>query len=235
MPAQGQDVGWSDEDSAHVRGTGPLNQPLIVTYQADRYSSEHRTYVVLGAPRGGTSMLAGSLQLLGIPMGSVNDQHEDPAFHNESNIGGMIATIAERNRSHRFWGWKLPNTIHYFDRLARYVRNPVFMVIYRNPFDIFMSATSKSDRGLDERHFNAPAFHYARMHELIRAHATIPVHTMSYERACAAPRQFVDELAALLPLDTPAQVRGEAVAFVDGRRGYAELGRTLPDALVQPS
>jgi hypothetical protein len=101
------------------------------------------------------------------------------------------------------------------------------MVIYRNPFDIFMSAASKGNRGLHEGHFNTPAFHYARVHELIRKHATVPVRATSYERACVAPRQFVNELAALLPLDIPAHARSDAAAFIDPRRGYTAPGQTL--------
>lgn len=211
------------ESAANTAGAGPSRPPLVVTYRAERYASEHRTYVVLGAARGGTSMLAGTLQLLGVPMGSVDGRHEDPAFHDESNVMGMIGTIKERNRAHPLWGWKLPNTIYYYDRLVGHVRNPVFMVIYRNPFDIFMSASSKSGRGLDEVHFNTPLNHYARLQALIREHATVPVHVMSYERACAAPRQLVDELADLLPRQSSALARSEATAFIDSRRGYAAL------------
>lgn len=202
-----------------------MSQELVVTYRPERYADNQRTYVVLGAPRGGTSMLAGTLQLLGIPMGAAGFQHEDPAFHDVTNIRGMIGTIRERDAVHRLWGWKLPNTVHYYHRLARHVRNPVFMVIYRNPFDVFMSASGKAESGLTEGHFNAPAYHYGHMHDLIRKQARVPVHAMSYERACAAPREFVDALAAVLPLDVDEASRTRATEFINVGRGYSDLGQ----------
>lgn len=172
-------------------------------------------------------MLAGSLQILGVPMGSVNDQHEDPIFHDESNTGRMIATIAERNKKHRIWGWKLPNTIYYYHQLADHLRNPVFIAIYRNPFDIFMSAAEKLGKALDDPNFNAPIYHYARMQQVIHKHANVPAHLLSYERACAAPEVFIRELAALLPTPASAKVIDEAIAFVDAGKGYSAL-RTRP-------
>jgi hypothetical protein len=201
-----------------------LTKPLIVAYRPDHYAPNvGRTYVVLGAPRGGTSLLAGALHVLGIPMGSVNYQHEDPIFHDENNIERMIQTIAIRNRSKKHWGWKLPNTIYYYDRLAQYLRNPVFMVIYRNPFEIFMSASSKGGDGLNDPHFNAPVYHYARMHKLIHDHGNVPTFVMSYEAVCKAPARFVDEFCAALPIRPSKGAIEQCRAFIDEGRGYTDI------------
>lgn len=205
-----------------------MGKSLITAYRPERYTSEARTYVVLGAPRGGTSMLAGALQLLGVPMGSVNNQHEDPAFHDESKIDGMIEAIAERNRNYGYWGWKLPNTIYFYDRLAEHLRNPVFLVIYRNPFDIFRSAASKSnDQTLTDPHFNAPVYHYAKMHQLIHERPEVPTFLMSYEACCASPERFAVSLSAILPFEPNERNLERAIRFVNPSRGYKRVRSPL--------
>lgn len=193
--------------------------PPIVAYRPDRYASEGRTYVVLGAPRGGTSLVAGALQILGVPMGSVDATHEDPAFHDETNIQGMKGTIAYRNKVHVQWGWKLPNTIHYYRLIAYHVRNPVFVVVYRNPFDIFMSASAKGGE-LSDVAFNAPAYHYATMHELIHDLSSVPTYVLSYEMACAAPLAFAEALGQILYVPPGADAVSRCAAFIDPAIGY---------------
>lgn len=168
-------------------------------------------------------MVAGALQLLGVPMGSVDERHEDPIFHDEGNVGRMIETIEERNDTNECWGWKLPNTIYYYQKLAPFLRNPVFIVVYRNPFDIFNSAASKAMDGLTDAHFNAPVYHYAKMHQIIHDAATVPAFLMSYEAVCASPGQFVAELSKVLSVRPSSGAMARCRWFVDAARGYTDI------------
>src|SRR5687768_290341 len=77
------------------------------------------TFVVLGAPRGGTSMVAGALHHLGLFMGQPLSQgsYEDATLItaiSRQNLGTVKKTIAARNREHAVWGWKQPAQVDYF-------------------------------------------------------------------------------------------------------------------------
>jgi hypothetical protein len=59
-----------------------------------------KTYVVLGAPRGGTSMPAGAMRLAGIFMGDDLDpaNNEDRAFNfHKGNLLGLTTGISRQN------------------------------------------------------------------------------------------------------------------------------------------
>lgn len=152
-------------------------------------------------------------------MGAVRHTYEDREFHDETNIDGMRRTIAHRNRTHAQWGWKLPNTIYYFDEIAGFLRNPVFVAVYRNPLEVFMSAAAK-DGELNEATFNAPVYHYARMHRVIHDHAAVPAFLLSYEAACAAPTTFAEDLANILPFRPTPDATARCAAFIDPVAGY---------------
>ena len=105
-----------------------------------QYGPHRRTLVVLGAPRGGTSMLAGTLDKLGVYMGDrIGHQKEDPRFRQDTTLEQKLQAIADNNARHRIWGWKLPNSIYYYGDLHAQLINPVFLTGYRNPFSVACS------------------------------------------------------------------------------------------------
>jgi hypothetical protein len=132
----------------------------------------------------------------------------------EVPTASKIATIRSRNSTHSHWGWKLPNTIYYFDEIRSALRNPVFLVTYRNPFSVFMSASTRDGDGLHEGHFNAPIYHYEKMHQLIHRHPNIPVFVSSYEQAVENSAGFIDELCGLLPILPSREQQARARAFI---------------------
>ena len=124
-----------------------------------------KTVVVLGAFRGGTSMVAGALKALGVFMGerfssqSEYDNEEDLEFsdllHNdellkraaasgevsEADFGpldGVNALVRRRNEAHWLWGWKYPGTVLWLlhTGLAGRLRNPHFVTVFRDPLAV---------------------------------------------------------------------------------------------------
>jgi hypothetical protein len=100
------------------------------------------TLVIGGPSRGGTSIIAYVLLNIGYYLGDKlrEDYHEDreilDAIGRPAEMGGIIA---ERNRQRARWGFKVPDAVHYIHWLAGALRNPVFLLVYRNPV-----ATTKS-------------------------------------------------------------------------------------------
>src|SRR5215469_5858876 len=113
-------------------------------------SDPKKTVVVLGAPRGGTSMVAAALRKLGVAMGeNLGHQHEDRSFRAEVPLEEMIATVKKRNETHDLWGWKLPNNIYYLEQLFPHLRNPHFVAIFRNPYSISRSSAERDRRAYE--------------------------------------------------------------------------------------
>lgn len=115
-----------------------------------------KTFVVLGAPRGGTSLLAGSLHSAGVFMGPVHrlgGQYEDPDFKIPIRVAKrgneaerlLLPRIVERNAQHPSWGWKVPNSIYYIRQVQHLLINPTYLFIYRDPVAIARSS-ARHDR-----------------------------------------------------------------------------------------
>ena len=133
-----------------------------------------RTFVVLGCPRGGTSLLAGALHATGINMGGFKTaQYEDKSFKIppaeakcDPNIESrLLPLIQERNSRHRLWGWKVPNAIYYINQIQHLLINPVFLFIYRDEEAIARSS-AKHDR-------KAWWLHRRRLLEVARNHTKL--------------------------------------------------------------
>jgi hypothetical protein len=102
-----------------------------------------KTIFVLGAARGGTSLLALLLKNIGVYMGdSETPYHEDAVFQsgNEINIKKIIT---ERNTKYDIWGVKYPAIIFSIEKYRHLITNPVYLIIYR---DIYQIASSASKR-----------------------------------------------------------------------------------------
>ena len=171
----------------------------------------HKTIIVLGAPRGGTSMVAATLRKLGVVMGEkLGHQHEDPSFRRDVPMETMIATVQERNEKHDVWGWKMPNSVYYVEELLPHLRNPHFVAIFRNPFSISRSSSERDNREYSARLLQVAANHTKRVVDLIdRLEA--PTALAGFEGVMQHREIFVRELGDFVGVEANEAVVGQIV------------------------
>ncbi|GAB5445421.1 hypothetical protein [Gymnodinialimonas sp.] len=186
---------------------------------ADRASEDGpRTVVCFGTPRGGTSMIAGAILGLGVPMGKDLGQNlEDPAFNMDWHDGTPAEfpaharqLIAERDAAHEIWGWKFPGAARYLDRIIGDLRAPHLVCVYRDPVPMALRARKPPDK--------AAELVVARLRAQVRNTTMVealgvPCLMVSYEKAAAHPLVFIEELASFLSLPVPGHV-DEIVEFM---------------------
>jgi hypothetical protein len=116
-----------------------------------------KTFCVLGVARGGTSMVAGVLAQLGVPMGDTIDKDniEDQSFLGHGGVRSLFTDaqkqgardeylnkareiIAARNRALNVWGWKDPICILYLPLIANALVNSHFIFVTRDPGAVAM-------------------------------------------------------------------------------------------------
>ncbi|QXT41111.1 hypothetical protein [Gymnodinialimonas ceratoperidinii] len=177
-----------------------------------------RTVVCFGTARGGTSMVAGAILGLGVPMGpDLGRNLEDPAFNFDAQgmaMEGFLQhardTVEARNQAHEIWGWKFPNAARYLEQLAPHLRAPHLVCVFRDPVPAALRRAKTPEE--------APDFIAGRLRAQMRNTELIeklklPCLMVSYEKASAQPAEFVQELAQFLRLPIPAHV-DEIVAFM---------------------
>ena len=104
-----------------------------------------KTYIVLGNYRGGTSLVSGLLMLLGIYMGDIDRMDgnlEDKDFQQKSDEE-IREVIKKRNNQYDIWGWKEPGLYPRIRGFFDVLRNPHFIIVFRDPV---ATALSRAER-----------------------------------------------------------------------------------------
>jgi len=232
-PADDPDVDGENRFSAMARVARPI---IRIEAPAGR-----RTVIVVGNGRGGTSMVAGVLVALGLPMGAPGNalNYEDaeivaagrgtpPDAGSDAPSGDGLdplrALIRERNARHDVWGWKDPSADLYLDRIKDVLVAPRAIFVHRDLASVAESMFVRSPDISIEQALLLALERTTRYWELLSRNGW-PTLLLSYERARIAPDRLVAELTAFCGLAPTEGEVGRAVRFVSGTGGYRLLGR----------
>lgn len=203
-----------------------MDSPISLLNPRGRFPS-HRTIVVLGLYRGGTSMIAGALRSLGVFFGERFDpghNHEDLEFQG-ADAARIRDLVALRNQAHDVWGWKDPGSLFSFRDWRESLRNPYFVVVFR---DVLAAAQTEIRTETFDDLFAALRMKHEHTTALIDAvdtatNAGDPMLLVSYERALFDRARFVRELAAGLGLRATAQDVRRIAAWINPLKGYNDV------------
>lgn len=153
-------------------------------------------------------MVAGIARALGLDLGNVGSSktNEDPIFKNQ-HVDKMRDAITQRNSEHDVWGWKYPAAGNYLPDLLSYLRNPYFLVVYRDPV-----AAALSQSRLDRTRSRRPvpiSLHESNANNNTNTGFVLatnrPCLLVSMERAAQKPAELIDDIATFLALPEPSE------------------------------
>lgn len=199
-------------------------------------SGEGQGIFVFGAPRGGTSMVAGALRILGVDMGArqgVGNNEDldiqdarggvaelgDPASGVfRSALSRMRPAIVKRAESGQPWGWKDPHGALYAAQVQDLLPDPRIICVFRDP-----QAAAERVSLLTEKPILAALEETLTLYQRSRtylADCDLPAALVSYEKSLVRPERFVEQLAGFCGLSpSPEQVE-EAITFCYPERGH---------------
>jgi len=183
-----------------------------------------KTIVVMGVARGGTSMVAGTVRELGIFLGDrLGENHEDPQFL-PFDVDKIREVISRRNDEHKTWGWKMPHSLQYIEQVQTELRNPHFILVWRNTLATAISQVNRSDSDIG----NALEYSSNRLQEMIEKTKLLngPVLLVNYEQAINQKDDFVDTLADFVGVDVDDETRANCIRFIDPKTGYQQVSKT---------
>ena len=203
-----------------------------------------KTVIVTGCGRGGTSVIAGAIHALGIPM--VNDPEtsvnfEDSAFIDarfdlETTPGSgapyietcrrIRSVIKLRNKQEISWGWKDPYAYHYLRGIIDSCRNPHIIYVIRNPFD-----TAQSMKKAAHTVGESLSIEEAYGHSLITLkwiwesiqHCGAPTLLVSFDQALNNKVDLISDLITFLEIDPDKDSIGKCLKFISPGGGYRTL------------
>ncbi len=202
----------------------------LIQLNGDCAQLKNKTVIVLGAARGGTSMVSGTLVKLGIYMGeNISPLYEDEYLskHIDNLAKTEINTIIKaRNSKYAVWGIKKPSLK--LLSIRNLFREPVYIVVFR---DIFVTANrrviSKNQTLLTEM-FKSYCFYLRIL--LFLKFTKRPALLVSYEKALLDPESLVLEIANFLNLDKQVLDYSNVAEFIQSSpETYTNHQRFLGD------
>ena len=208
-----------------------MTSELVHIFNIKNFHEKKKTIIVLGAPRGGTSLISGVLSILGIYMGDVRGgQQEDHLISKYSKdlsvsgkrkilIDNIINVIEDRNSNYDIWGWKLPKTVYFINEVMPHLVNPYFIVIYRNPYAIAQSASMRGNRIFDFQLLSVPINHYKIMHDFL-SKCTAPILVTSFDMVLNREEQLINSIISFLNIRVNNNDIKKAIEFCNYDGGY---------------
>jgi len=167
-----------------------------------------KTFVVLGNYRGGTSVVMGLLQKLGLFIGNNLDNGDKEEYSNYEDLEFQKAKIEdmpieERNKNHDEWGFKDPLTIQRIEKIYPLLRNPHLICVFRDPWSTTQSMLRHNSPYTRESIFKTNLAMNNKMAVLVWNTEEVlseqcPVLPVSYEAVVRYPEREVKHLARFL-------------------------------------
>ena len=219
----------------------PYNTGIMVVGNPAPKDRE-RTIVITGTPRGGTTMVAECLGMLGIPLGvsvPATDSRfnlEDPEFQallgrespGEIDLQSLRALILRRNLEHRVWGFKLPMALNSLPILEQELRGAQFSLIFRDP--IAVSSREVVAVGIEAiAAMRRTLIWQERMIDFVESTGARCL-LLSYEKALQFPQITAGMLASWCGLEASEERLGQAAGTIEANRpSYLRAVREIRD------
>ncbi|MCX2831890.1 sulfotransferase [Microbulbifer thermotolerans] len=176
-----------------------------------------RTIIVIGVARGGTSIVAGALSALGLPMGErchppvYEDLRLSLAFEGQSEEA-FEDVVGAYNEAYRVWGWKRPSTLNHLDEIAQSLRNPHFIFVFRDLFSIANrnAISMKQDMKVG---LSKALEDYGKIVQFLQ-HTQAPSMLVSSDKVVRYKQDFLQQLCQFCGLEPSEKAYRAALDFV---------------------
>jgi len=180
--------------------------------------SDKKTFIIVGVARGGTSLLSGTLNALGVFTGdkSVSPVYEDvrlAKYIDSKDNDGAYNVIHEYNKRYDIWAFKRPSIIHSLDLFHDSWRNPIYLFIFKD----FLSIANRNvlSMGMDFLQCLNLAYNdYGNIIKFILQNK-ISGFCFSYDKILSNKRKFIDYLVEKLNIDAERENIYNATLFID--------------------
>lgn len=222
----------------------------------DKPVGDRQTVVVLGTPRGGTSMVAGLCRQLGVFFGQNIDpaNNEDAEFTSHRGdrslllagegseprklfISHLREVIESRNASHRLWGWKDPLSVLYINDVYDILSNVRTVCILRDPIAVsareIINVRDQNRSITDEVIFRQITNCSRQQRDIIRFlnHRQVPSLFVSYERSLRQPDRLASELSQFLGIPAEPDRIDLLSEYIQPERNTADISPAYQKSL----
>ena len=182
--------------------------------------------MISGAARGGTSMIAGIVYNLGVPMLRARPpvyEDNDIAAVYEGDDANQRSVIDNCNRLDQ-WAWKRPKALEYLPDLEQSLRNPRFIFVFRDVFSIANRNQISMDTALFPQ-MNHALEQYGKAISFL-ADTTSPCLLCSSEKVSRYPEHAVSAIAQFIGVTPTSDQFERSIKSIDPEsQAYLKVSR----------
>ncbi|WP_417528910.1 hypothetical protein [Marinomonas shanghaiensis] len=193
------------------------NQGFLFSENFDVQKNEsEKTFVVVGVARGGTSIVAGALYHLGVFMGNAQapvyeDLRLSLAYEKQSKEK-FEAVVADYNAEHDVWAWKRPSALNNLPKIAKKLRNPHFIFVFRDALSVANRNVISMKQGV-RGGLSAALIDYTKIIKFIEK-SNYPAFFVSSEKAVKHKESFIEALCEFCQLRPTQEQLNLALTFI---------------------
>ena len=201
-----------------------------------KLSQKQKTLIVLGVARGGTSVISGTLDCLGVFTG---ERSREPVYEDvllaeaieKSDTKEVQAIIEKYDDEHTLWSFKRPSLIDSIEKIHPYFHNPIYLIIFKDIFAIAnrnnISMKQNMLIGIEKAQND-----YGKIVNFLKGHKELNYFTFSYEKIMQKKELFVDTLVDLVGRESINQDKiQQALDFIEPNPSkYLDISRNTKSA-----
>lgn len=201
-----------------------VKRKSLVLLNANRLGRDQQTLVITGQARGGTSIVSYIYRRAGFYLGEKlsPDNHEDTEIR-KALFTRQFDDLVERRNTRPRWGFKAPYVLSALAMLEVKLRNPVFIICYRNPIAIARSIVRHDpDYKTNTQNLLSALDRAIQLQAVARHQFNVlrsPIALVDVDMAKQQPAVFVTEILELMSIKPVASLRNE-IATEISTRGY---------------
>jgi len=182
-------------------------------------NNQQKPIIVVGVARGGTSLIAGILENLGLFMGdkSCKPVFEDvhlSSFFEDGNDKKVAEIISDYKRKHKIFGWKRPSSISQLEKVDSLFNKPKYIFIFKDVLSIAgrnkisMQSESLFPSMQDALNKYSLAINFIKK---FQPNSLL----ISYEKAMLNQNELVSTINAFCGLNAEQTAINKAIHFID--------------------
>jgi hypothetical protein len=153
-------------------------------------TEKKRTIIMTGVARSGTSFVGSVFGNLGVPMARSEDDAVSGHWENlelrralvERRYADLERIIGEFDSQYDTWAWKAPAIRNDFEAILKYVRNPCFVFVFKEPLSVAMRKIERNHQADFVKHFRRMFQAYSGLVEFAQE-TDRPCMLVSFDRA----------------------------------------------------
>lgn len=161
-----------------------------------------RTIIMTGVARSGTSFIGSIFGNLGVPMARsetdvVSGHWENLALREalvERRYDDLERMIGEFNSQYDTWAWKAPAIRNDLKSILKYVRNPCFVFVFKEPLSVAMRKIERNHQADFVKHFRRMFQAYSQLVEFAQE-TERPCMLVSFDKAAKNTEDTVRSFA----------------------------------------